>query len=84
MSRRWSDPLEPQAPRDAGVPAPEPKVEDVEPVRLVENDVREQLQGEGFTEEQILKWVEAYFAEHTQGSADEVIAWIRKQERESV
>ena len=75
--------VEPTAPSDVGVPEPEPTVEDVEPVRLVENEVRERLKREGFTEEQILKWVEAYFAEHTEGSADEVIAWIREQERDS-
>jgi hypothetical protein len=75
--------IEPAAPHEVGVPEPEPDVEDVEPVRMVENDVRERLQREGFTEEQILKWVEAYFADHTEGSADEVIAWIRTQERES-
>ena len=75
--------LEPEAPREAGVPAPEPRTEDVEPARLVENDVRERLCNEGFTDEQILKWVEAFFDSHTEGSADQVIDWIRQQQRES-
>ena len=77
------DDLEPEAPREAGVPEPEPRVEDVEPARLVENDVRDRLQREGFSEEQILKWVEAYFDSHSEGSADEVIEWIKRQERQS-
>jgi hypothetical protein len=75
--------LEPKPPREAGVPEPEPGIKDVEPVRLVENDVRERLCDEGFTEEQILKWVEAYFDSHSEGSADEVIEWIKRQERQS-
>jgi hypothetical protein len=77
------DDLEPQAPREVGVPAPEPKTEDVEPARLVENEARSKLEAEGFSDEQILEWVKAYFADHTEGTADEVVAWIRQQQRAS-
>ena len=75
--------LEPEFPRDEGIPAPEPKIEDVEPVRLVENEVRGRLEAQGFDERQVLRWVEAYFAQHTGGDADDVIRWIEAQQRQS-
>ena len=75
--------LEPESPREAGVVEQEPRVEDVEPARLLENEVRDRLRAEGFDERQTLKWVEAYFASHTEGDADDAIAWIREQQRQS-
>jgi hypothetical protein len=85
MSRRWSGDgeLEPQAPGEANVSAPSPSIEDEEPARLVENEVRGRLQDEGFTDEQILQWVEAYFKDHTEGSAEEVVEWIGRRQRDS-
>ena len=46
---------------------------------MLENEVRARLEADGFTDDQILRWLEAYFAEHDEGDADDVVAWIRDQ-----
>jgi hypothetical protein len=52
----------------------------VEPIHLLANEARELLEGEGFTDQQILDWAEAYFADHSEGDARDLVAWIRDQE----
>ena len=74
------DDLTPESPEDAGVTPGPQRIEDSEGERLLENEVRARLEGDGFTDSQILKWVEAYFAENHAGEADDVVAWIRRQE----
>ena len=71
------DGLTPDRPREEGVADPEPRIEDVEPIHLLANEARERLSSDGFSDEQILEWAEAYFAEHSEGTADELVAWIR-------
>jgi hypothetical protein len=72
--------LQAESPDDAGVDVPPVPIEKVETERLLENEVRARLETDGFTDDQILRWVEAYFAEHDEGEPDEVVAWIRDQE----
>ena len=72
--------LEPESPDEAGVDVAPLPIEKVEPERMVENEVRARLEADGFTDDQILRWVEAYFAEHAEGEPDDVVAWIREQE----
>jgi hypothetical protein len=79
-TRRSDDDLTPESPDEAGVPVPPVPIEKVEPERMLENEVRARLEDDGFTDEQILRWVEAYFAEHPEGEPDEVVAWIRAEE----
>jgi hypothetical protein len=76
-----NDGLTADAPRDEGVAEPEPRIEDVEPIHLLANEARERLRSDGFTDDQILRWAEAYFAEHSEGTADELVEWIRAQQR---
>jgi len=76
-----SAPLTPEYPREEGVAAPSPAVEDVEPVHLLENEVRERLEADGFTDEQILRWIEAYVAEEGESDAEGLIAFIRAREQ---
>ena len=72
--------LQAEFPDEAGVDVPPVSIEKVEPERLLENEVRARLERDGFSDDQILRWVEAYFAEHDEGEPDEVVAWIRDQE----
>lgn len=72
--------LQAEFPDEAGVDVPPVPIEKVETERLLENEVRARLAADGFTDDQILRWVEAYFAEHDEGEPDEVVAWIRDQE----
>ncbi len=75
--------LTPETPKEAGV-APRPsRIEDVEPERLLENEVRARLEADGFTDDQILRWVEAYVAENGEGEPDDVVAWIRAKEHQA-
>ena len=74
------DDLEPEFPDEAGVEVPRLPIEKVESERLLDNEVRARLESDGFSDDQILRWVEAYFAEHDEGEADDVVAWIREQE----
>jgi hypothetical protein len=79
-SEARDDGLQPESPDEAGVDAPPLPIEKVEPERLVENEVRDRLKADGFTDNQILRWVEAYFAEHDEAEPDDVVAWIREEE----
>ncbi len=72
--------LEPEFPDEAGVDVTPVPIERVEPERIVENEVRARLEADGFNDEQILRWVEAYFDEHREGEPDDIVAWIREQE----
>ena len=83
MVAERDDDLIPESPEAAGIRPHTDRVEDVEPERLLENEVRGRLEADGFTDEQILKWVEAFFAEHSEGEADEVVEWIRQKEKEA-
>ncbi|GMU79660.1 MAG: hypothetical protein AMXMBFR46_24500 [Acidimicrobiia bacterium] len=72
----------PEWPRDAGVARPaHQRIEDIEGERLLENEARARLHADGFTDAQILPWVEAFFAEHHEGDVDELVSWIRERER---
>ena len=78
---RGDDGLAPEFPQEAGVEVPKLPIEKVESERLLENEVRGRLEADGFSDDQILRWIEAYFAEHDEGEPDAVIAWIRERER---
>jgi hypothetical protein len=78
---RTSD-LVPEWPQGAGVAPPHhQRIEDIEGERLLENEARARMRDEGFTDAQILSWVEAYFAERHEGNVDELVNWIRERER---
>ena len=83
MAADHDDDLTPEDPEEAGIRPHTDRVEDVEPERMLENEIRGRLEADGFTDQQILKWVEAFFAEHSEGEPDEVVAWIRAKEKES-
>jgi hypothetical protein len=74
------DGLVPESPSEAGVSVPRVPIEKVESERMLENEVRARLEHDGFSDDQILRWLEAYFADHDEGEADEVVAWIRDRE----
>jgi hypothetical protein len=78
---RGDDDLTAESPQDAGVAVPKVPIEKVESERLLENEVRARLEADGFSDDQILRWIEAYFANHAEGDPDDVITWIREQER---
>jgi hypothetical protein len=77
---RDRDHVEPSWPIDVGLADPLLRSEDVEGARLLENEARARLESDGFTDAQILRWVEAFFAARRAGDVDGLIAWIHDQE----
>lgn len=73
--------LVPELPREVGVEHLELDITDVEGARLLANEARPVLAAEGFTNDEIREWAEAYFVQHHEGDVGELIAWIRRRER---
>lgn len=73
--------LEPEEPHEAGVSEAEPDVSHVEAARLLADQARGRLRDQGFDEEEIRKWAEAYSRERESGDVDDFVEWIAQQER---
>jgi hypothetical protein len=76
-------PLIPEDPRDAGLPPVDVTIEEVEPARLLANESREELRREGFTDDEIDDWVREFIARYGAGETDDLVEWIRLQEKSS-
>jgi hypothetical protein len=76
------DDLTPEGPRDAGVPEEVPEaLSAIEGARILANEARERLRGDGFTDDQIDKWAETFITEVGSGDVDQLVAWIARQSR---
>ncbi|CAN5145143.1 hypothetical protein BH20ACT9_BH20ACT9_07150 [soil metagenome] len=73
--------LVPEPPREAGVDEAEPEAMQVEGARLLADQARERLRGQGFGDEQIRLWAGAYVRERGAGDVDDFLDWIQRQER---
>jgi hypothetical protein len=72
--------LEPEEPQAEGLDPAEPDIVDVEPVHLLANEVRGDLRGAGFDDEQIDGWARAYFEQHTGGTREQFLDWIAAEQ----
>lgn len=76
------DDLTPERPRDAGVPEEVPEeLGAIEGARILANEARERLRGDGFTDDQIDQWAESFITEVSAGDVEQFVAWIGRQER---
>jgi hypothetical protein len=75
--------VRPGSPADFGVPQPELATEQIEPSRLLANEVRDRLHGAGLSDQQINDWADAFFATHDEGGGTEFLAWIQVQQAPS-
>ncbi len=75
--------LIPEDPRHAGLPAVELTIEEVEPAHLLANEARRELRRLGFTDDDIDGWAREFVAQFGEGSAEELIAWIEREEQSS-
>lgn len=76
------DDLTPERPRDAGVPEEVPEeLSAIEGARILANEARERLRGDGFTDDEIDKWAESFITEVSAGDVEQFVAWIGRQER---
>jgi len=73
--------LEPEEPAEAGVSEAEPDVSHIEAARLLADQAKERLEAQGFDQEEIRKWAEAYTRERESGDVDDLVEWIAHQER---
>lgn len=74
------DDIEPLWPNAVGVADVRVRIEDIEGERLLENEARARLEADGFTDAQILRWVEAFFAARHAGDVEDLVEWIRDRE----
>jgi hypothetical protein len=73
---------QPERPRDAGVPESEPaELGQLEGASLLANDARARLRADGFDDNEIGIWADAFIAQRGSGSVDEFVEWIARQER---
>lgn len=72
--------LVPAPPRQAGVDEAEPESMQVEGARLLADQARGRLHAQGFADEQIRLWAEAYVREQGAGDIDAFLDWIERQE----
>lgn len=70
-----------EEPEDAGVSEAEPDVSHVEAARLLADQARDRLSAQGFDDDAIRRWAEAYEREEQSGDVDAFISWIARQER---
>ncbi len=76
------DNLTPERPLDAGVPEEVPEaLSAIEGARILANEARERLRADGFTDDEIDKWAESFITEVGAGEVDDLVDWIRRQER---
>ena len=75
--------LIPEAARDAGLPAVELTIEEVEPAHLLANEARGELLRVGFTDDEVDGWAREFVAQFGGGSAEDLIAWIEREEQSS-
>lgn len=72
--------LHPEPPEVEGLRPVEPPIDDVEPVHLLANEVRDDLHRAGFDDVQIDEWARAFFAEHTGGTREQFLSWIASEQ----
>jgi hypothetical protein len=70
----------PEDPADAGVEEKIPNLGNIEGARILGNEARARLHGDGFDDQQIDEWAETFIAEVGSGEVDEFIAWISRKE----
>ncbi len=86
MSAGEPDPITPDMPDEDGVIEPELGTLEVEGARLLGNEARARLRGDGFDDDEIDAWADAYYASsddgRDEGDVDGLVAWIAKEQAE--
>lgn len=72
--------LEPMEPHEAGVSEADPDAAHLEAAHVLADEAEPRLRAQGFTDDQICRWAEAYLREEGSGDVDGFIAWIDRQE----
>ena len=72
--------LEAEEPSDVGVVEAAPDASHAEAARVLADEARERLRAQGFTDEEIRRWADAYSRAEGSGDVDSLVAWIAEQE----
>lgn len=75
-----TDGVTPEAPGDEGLDEPTLPIEDIEGARLLANDARARLRGDGFDDDEIDGWARVYFEQDHEGDADGLVAFIQAEQ----
>jgi hypothetical protein len=79
-----SDDIVPDHPTDDGVSEPELGTLEIEGARLLGNDARARLRADGFDDDEIDEWANAYYVAGAdgadEGDVDGLIAWIHEEQ----
>jgi hypothetical protein len=78
------DDLTPDMPADEGVDEPELRTVEIEGARLLGNEARARLRADGFDDDEIDAWANAYYVSAAggadEGDVDGLIAWIAEEQ----
>jgi hypothetical protein len=78
------DDITPEGPEDEGVAEPELTTEEVEGARLLGNEGRARLRADGFTDDQIDRWANAYYTTavggRDEGDVNGLVAFIAAEQ----
>ncbi|MDX1658248.1 MAG: hypothetical protein R3343_05460 [Nitriliruptorales bacterium] len=75
--------LEPADPAEEGVSEEDAEFSRTEGAHVLASQARESLEGEGFSEQQILDWAEAFVAEEEGGDVEAFLSWVERQQEQS-
>jgi len=79
-----TDGIAPDMPESEGLTEPELRTSEIEGARLLANEARGRLRGEGFTDTEIDAWARTYYARDTdgadEGDVDGLVAFIRAEQ----
>jgi len=78
------DDLTPDMPEDEGIEEPELRTVEIEGARLLGNEARARLRADGFDDDEIDAWANAYYVSSAggadEGDVDGLIAWIAEEQ----
>jgi hypothetical protein len=84
MTAGQPDPIHPDMPTDDGVAEPELGTLEVEGARLLGNEARARLRQDGFDDDEIDAWADAYYSNpedgRDEGDVEGLVAWIAKEQ----
>jgi len=84
MTAGEPDPITPDMPTDDGVAEPELGTLEVEGARLLGNEARARLRKDGFDDDEIDAWADAYYAStadgRDEGDVEGLVAWIAEEQ----
>lgn len=73
-------PPEPEDPADAGIPERTPDDSRIEGAHVLASQARPYLEDRGFSEDQVIRWADAFIAEQGHGDVAVFLDWIARQE----